>query len=147
MVEQTSAPLGLVPSDRAAAAAAVLRAALLEGRLPLADLVAIADVLLLAGFRVELPASVIDPWIQGVIVQRRKRCGKPTCHCAAPGAPGHGPYVFRRWRDSNGGRHEEYLGRIRGGDAPARTFPQRARPAAALEPGAPEFDTRFLHDD
>ncbi len=28
---------------------------------------------------------------QGSLVERYKRCGKPTCHCAAEGAQGHGP--------------------------------------------------------
>ncbi len=27
----------------------------------------------------------------GALVGRYRRCGKPTCHCAQPGDPGHGP--------------------------------------------------------
>ncbi|MCL5884234.1 MAG: hypothetical protein M1377_02620 [Deltaproteobacteria bacterium] len=27
----------------------------------------------------------------GSLTQRYRKCGKPTCHCAAEGAPGHGP--------------------------------------------------------
>jgi hypothetical protein len=27
----------------------------------------------------------------GSLVERYRRCGKPTCHCAGPGAEGHGP--------------------------------------------------------
>jgi len=28
---------------------------------------------------------------QGSLVGRFRKCGKPTCHCAKPGAQGHGP--------------------------------------------------------
>ena len=28
----------------------------------------------------------------GALVRRYRPCGKPTCHCAQPGDPGHGPY-------------------------------------------------------
>ena len=28
----------------------------------------------------------------GALVNRYRRCGKPTCHCAQPADPGHGPY-------------------------------------------------------
>jgi len=28
----------------------------------------------------------------GALVSRYRRCGKPTCHCAQPEDPGHGPY-------------------------------------------------------
>ena len=27
----------------------------------------------------------------GSLVERYRRCGKPTCHCATDGGPGHGP--------------------------------------------------------
>lgn len=27
----------------------------------------------------------------GSLVERYRKCGKPTCHCAQPGSPGHGP--------------------------------------------------------
>jgi len=29
---------------------------------------------------------------QGSISENFRRCGSPTCHCAAPDHPGHGPY-------------------------------------------------------
>ena len=35
----------------------------------------------------------------GTLVERHRKCGKPTCHCAVEGDPGHGPVwtlVFRR---------------------------------------------------
>ena len=28
---------------------------------------------------------------QGTFVGRYRKCGKPYCHCAKPGDPGHGP--------------------------------------------------------
>jgi len=36
----------------------------------------------LAGLSDFAPASLHEEW---------RRCGKPTCHCAKPGDPGHGP--------------------------------------------------------
>lgn len=36
---------------------------------------------------------------QGSIAENYRRCGKPTCHCASRGDPGHGPYfAFTRHR-------------------------------------------------
>jgi len=37
----------------------------------------------------------------GSIVEFMGRCGKPTCHCAQPGDPGHGPH-FRLTRKVKG---------------------------------------------
>lgn len=31
------------------------------------------------------------PFRQGSLEERYRKCGKPTCHCAQPGSPGHGP--------------------------------------------------------
>ena len=33
----------------------------------------------------------------GSLTPRYRRCGKPTCHCAAEGAPGHGPSWSLTW--------------------------------------------------
>ena len=37
----------------------------------------------------------------GSLVERYRRCGKPICHCAKPGAPGHGP-CWSLSRDKDG---------------------------------------------
>jgi len=41
----------------------------------------------------ELKALIaqVGPMRPGSLVQHFRRCGKPTCHCAKPGDPGHGP--------------------------------------------------------
>jgi len=49
---------------------------------------------------------------------RYVRCGKPTCHCAKPGDPGHGPYRYAFWREGRRGGgdgrvHTRYLGKAR----------------------------------
>ncbi len=31
------------------------------------------------------------PFRQGSLEKRFRKCGKPNCHCAQPGSPGHGP--------------------------------------------------------
>ena len=36
--------------------------------------------------------SAVGELRPGALVSRYRRCGKPTCHCAQPGDPGHGPY-------------------------------------------------------
>jgi len=33
----------------------------------------------------------LDDLRPGQLVARYRKCGKPNCHCAAPGDPGHGP--------------------------------------------------------
>ena len=43
----------------------------------------------------------LDDMRPGSIVGAVWRCGKPTCHCAQPGDPGHGP-TFRRRQESRG---------------------------------------------
>jgi len=35
--------------------------------------------------------AVLGDMRPGSLVARYRRCGKPRCHCAAPGARGHGP--------------------------------------------------------
>ena len=35
--------------------------------------------------------AAIGEFRPGSLQSRYRRCGKPTCHCAAPGDPGHGP--------------------------------------------------------
>lgn len=35
--------------------------------------------------------AAIGDMRQGSLVERYRRCGKPTCHCAREGAEGHGP--------------------------------------------------------
>ena len=42
-----------------------------------------------AGLRAAL--STIGELRPGALVSRYRACGKPTCHCAQPGDPGHGP--------------------------------------------------------
>lgn len=39
----------------------------------------------------------------------RRRCGKPTCKCARPDHPGHGPYLYRT-KTVAGKTKREYLG-------------------------------------
>ncbi len=35
--------------------------------------------------------------LPGSLQAEHKRCGRPNCHCAT--GPGHGPYLYRRWRE------------------------------------------------
>jgi hypothetical protein len=41
--------------------------------------------------RLQLALSQLDDLRPGSLVDRFRKCGKPTCHCAKPGSPGHGP--------------------------------------------------------
>ena len=41
---------------------------------------------------------------QGSLRAQYRKCGKPTCHCAAEGAPGHGPYWLLTWLDRETGK-------------------------------------------
>ena len=34
----------------------------------------------------------------GSLVERYRKCGKPNCHCAQPGEPGHGPVLVAHSR-------------------------------------------------
>ena len=45
-----------------------------------------------------------DALLLGSLHAEYKRCGKPTCRCAAGGGS-HGPYWYRRWRE--GGRQRK----------------------------------------
>lgn len=47
----------------------------------------------LAERRAEIKArvSALGDFRQGSLVERYRRCGKPSCHCAAEGVAGHGP--------------------------------------------------------
>jgi len=38
---------------------------------------------------------------QGTLIPRYRKCGKPTCHCANDGSPGHGP-SWSLTKDING---------------------------------------------
>ena len=33
----------------------------------------------------------LGPMRRGSLVSIYRKCGKPNCHCAVPGSPGHGP--------------------------------------------------------
>jgi hypothetical protein len=41
--------------------------------------------------KLQLALSQMDDLRPGSLVDRFRRCGKPTCHCAKPDSPGHGP--------------------------------------------------------
>lgn len=41
--------------------------------------------------RLQLTLSQMDNLRPGSLVDRFRKCGKPTCHCAKPDSPGHGP--------------------------------------------------------
>lgn len=41
--------------------------------------------------QIKLQLSQIGDMRRGSLVERYRRCGKASCHCAQPGAPGHGP--------------------------------------------------------
>jgi len=47
---------------------------------------------------------------KGRIVSKMVKCGKSGCHCALPGDPGHGPYLYREWHEDGRPRFE-YLGK------------------------------------
>ena len=38
--------------------------------------------------------SLLGVFTPGSVNQTWSKCGKPTCHCATPGDPGHGPRVL-----------------------------------------------------
>ena len=40
----------------------------------------------------------------GTLAPRYRKCGKPNCHCAREGDPGHGPQWLLTWRDGTRGR-------------------------------------------
>ena len=41
--------------------------------------------------RLKLQLSGLGELRPGSLVERFRKCGKPNCHCARPGEPGHGP--------------------------------------------------------
>jgi hypothetical protein len=41
--------------------------------------------------RLEVAFTQMDDLRPGSLVERFRKCGKPTCHCAKPDSPGHGP--------------------------------------------------------
>jgi hypothetical protein len=41
--------------------------------------------------RLKLQLSGLGDLRPGSLVERFRKCGKPNCHCARPGEPGHGP--------------------------------------------------------
>ena len=41
---------------------------------------------------------------QGSLRAQYRKCGKPNCHCAVEGAPGHGPYWLLTWPDRETGK-------------------------------------------
>ena len=40
----------------------------------------------------------------GTLAPRYRKCGKPNCHCAREGDPGHGPTWLLTWKDGSRGR-------------------------------------------
>lgn len=121
-------------SDGAVYAAGMIRDAIRAGRMPLADVAVFVDALREAGVEARIPA----PDGEGSVVVVRRRCGKPTCRCARPGEPGHGPYAVRVYRDEWGKRRTEHLGRIRAASAtPRRLHPPRPSPASAPPTSSP----------
>ena len=36
--------------------------------------------------------TAIGDFRPGALISQFRKCGKPTCHCARPDSPGHGPY-------------------------------------------------------
>lgn len=52
-----------------------------------------ATVRLLENRRMKIVEALasLGPFRRGIVSVNYRRCGKPTCHCAAPGARGHGP--------------------------------------------------------
>ena len=61
----------------------------------------------------------------GSLTERFRPCGKPRCHCAKPGDPGHGP-VLSLTRKQAGNGHTHHPG------------PRRVGDAGAAREGAPE---------
>lgn len=56
---------------------------------------------------------------RGGISENYRRCGKPSCHCAQPGDPGHGPrYLWTRTVPGRGSRGRQLsageVGKVRG---------------------------------
>ncbi|OGV91207.1 MAG: hypothetical protein A3K19_23300 [Lentisphaerae bacterium RIFOXYB12_FULL_65_16] len=49
------------------------------------------DSLLARRLHVMAELQSLGDFRQGSLVERFRRCGKPRCHCANPGDPGHGP--------------------------------------------------------
>lgn len=47
----------------------------------------------------------------GTLVEEYVTCGDPTCHCAEEGDKGHGPYLYRYFRD-DGTLKSEYVGKV-----------------------------------
>src|SRR6266702_6835156 len=41
--------------------------------------------------RLQIALTQVDDLRPGSLVARFRKCGKPTCHCAKPNSPGHGP--------------------------------------------------------
>jgi len=41
--------------------------------------------------RIKADIAALGPMRPGSLVEHYRRCGKPTCRCAKPGQPGHGP--------------------------------------------------------
>lgn len=58
------------------------------------------------------PAAPVARTIKptGILVQQWVKCGKDSCRCASGGQQ-HGPYWYRRWRDSEGRYRGTYLGK------------------------------------
>jgi hypothetical protein len=51
-----------------------------------------------------------DGELLGSLHKERKRCGKENCRCTSGREEDlHGPYYYRRWRDSEGNQHKEYV--------------------------------------
>lgn len=41
--------------------------------------------------QIKADIAAVGPMRPGSLVEHYRRCGKPTCRCAKPGQPGHGP--------------------------------------------------------
>ena len=51
-----------------------------------------------------------DGELLGSLHAEKKRCGKENCRCTSGRDEDlHGPYYYRRWRDSEGNQHKEYV--------------------------------------
>lgn len=57
--------------------------------------------------------------LTGALLPEYKRCGKPNCRCAQGQL--HGPYYYRRWRDTGGVQRKQYVPRS-GADAMRRAL-------------------------
>ena len=82
-----------------------------EGSIHPQEILALGEVLEVAGARVEIPDPSPDAPPSAMLTWRFKRCGKSSCRACAPGKRGHGPYLYRSWRDADGKTREKYLGR------------------------------------